>query len=238
MVQQYAKRYEIEIFVTGDIVTLKFPGGSGGVRTATDYRRLFCTVRKVFQAHRFELQTKYGVLDRLVPTRELKKVPRLLADSMEMEALVNGPSKRVSIIKIGEMASTSDRLLISCRCKGKCSSRQCRCFKEGKRCSVHCHANVEHDCGLLASLMNPTERALTEKEKSSQGKKRARADTTKIVLLLIARYIDIDIDFSFATGFPLLAANIWAFVGGARVLPIKGDARYTFIYCSLPAKNA
>lgn len=74
MAQQYAKSHEIEVFIIGDVVTIKLPGGSGGVRTAPDSRRLFCTVRKVLQAHRYELQPKYGVLDRLVPTRELKKV--------------------------------------------------------------------------------------------------------------------------------------------------------------------
>lgn len=159
MVQQYAKSHEIEVFTIGDVVSLKLPGGSGGVRTATDSRRLFCTVRQVPKAHRYELQTKYGVLDRLVPTRELKKVPRLLADSEEMRTLVNGPLKKVSMRKIGEMASTSDRVLISCRCKAECSSRKCRCFKEGKRCSVHCHASAEHNCGFLATVAARTESA-------------------------------------------------------------------------------
>jgi hypothetical protein len=68
--------------------------------------------------------------------------------------------------------------LISCRCKGKCASRRCRYFKEGKRCSVHCHVDAEHDCGFLASLANCTEVALKEKKKGDfiKGKKMARAD--------------------------------------------------------------
>jgi hypothetical protein len=178
MVMQYSKSHEIDVFAVRDIVTLRLPGGSGGVRTSTDSRRLFCSIRSVPHEHRYELQTKFGVLDRLVPTRELKRVPRLLADSQEIEALVNGPSKKVSMKKIGEKASTSDRVLISCRCKGKCASRRCRCFKEGKRCSVHCHVDAEHDCGFLASLANRTEVALKEKEKGDfiKGKKMARAD--------------------------------------------------------------
>jgi hypothetical protein len=178
MVMQYSKSHEIDVFAVGDIVTLRLPGGSGGVRTSTDSRRLFCSIRSVPHEHRYELQTKFGVLDRLVPTRELKRVPRLLADSQEIEALVHGPSKKVSMKKIGEKASTSDRVLISCRCKGKCASRRCRCFKEGKRCSVHCHVDAEHDCGFLASLANRTEVALKEKKKGDfiKGKKMARAD--------------------------------------------------------------
>jgi hypothetical protein len=132
MVKQYNKSHEIDVFAVKDIVTLRLPGGSGGVRTSTDSRRLFCSIRSVPHEHRYELQTKFGVLDRLVPTRELKRVPRLLADSEEIEALLNGPSKKVSMKKIGEMASTSDRVLISCRCKGKCASRRCRCFKKGR----------------------------------------------------------------------------------------------------------
>lgn len=96
-----------------------------------------------------------------------------------MKALVNGPSKKVLVSKIGEMASTNDRVLISCRCKGKCARRKCRCFKEGKRCSVHCHANAEHDCGFLASLATLTERALGEKDNSTKGTKTVRTDMEK-----------------------------------------------------------
>lgn len=177
MAMQYSRSHEIDIFVAGDIVTLRLPGGSGGVRTSTDSRRLFCSIRSV-PHNRYELQTRFGVLDRLVPTRELKRVPKLLADSQEIKALVNGPSKKVSMRKIGEKASTSERILISCRCKGKCAGRRCRCFKEGKRCSVHCHADAEHDCGFLASLANRTEAGLKQKEKwgFNTGKKISRVD--------------------------------------------------------------
>jgi hypothetical protein len=79
--------------------------------------------------------------------------------------------------KIREKALTSDRILISCSCKGKCASRRCRCFKEGKRYSVHCHVDVEHNCGFLAGLANRTEVALKEKKKGDfiKGKKIARA---------------------------------------------------------------
>lgn len=146
MVQQYTKRHEIEILVTGDIVTLKLPGGSGGFVQLLFQETLLCST---------ESSTCTSIwAPNQVPTCELKKVPRLLADSVEMEVPVNCPSKRVSMRKIGEMAVTGDRVLISCRCKGKCSSRKCPYVKEGKRCSVHCHANGENGCGLLASLAN------------------------------------------------------------------------------------
>ena len=64
-----------------------------------------------------------------------------------------------------ESASTRDRVIISCKCTGACATNRCRCFKEKKKCSVHCHDSAEHDCGYLASLALRTEIALIEKEK-------------------------------------------------------------------------
>jgi hypothetical protein len=51
MVMQYSKSHEIDVFAVGDIVTLRLPGGSRGVRTSTDSRRLFCSIRSVPHEH-------------------------------------------------------------------------------------------------------------------------------------------------------------------------------------------
>jgi hypothetical protein len=78
--------------------------------------------------------------------------------------------------------------VISCKCKGLCNTKRCQCFKEQKRCSVHCHSSDDdHDCGLLASIGLQTEKALVSQAKAielgsgsrsrSRSQKRARANT-------------------------------------------------------------
>ena len=172
MAKRYSKHYEIDEFVAGDIVALKLPKGA---RTTTDMRRIFGRILSVPHNHRYEVQTEYGVLDRLLPTRELMRVPKSLANSIP----VIGPKKRVSMKKVGEEASTSERVIISCKCKGLCATNRCRCFKEKKKCSVHCHDSAEHDCGFLASLALRTELAIIAKplKGSLKGTKRQRANT-------------------------------------------------------------
>jgi hypothetical protein len=45
-----------------------------------------------------------------------------------------------------------DRVIISYKCKGLCVTKRYKCFKEGKKCSVHYYNSVEHDCKFLTSL--------------------------------------------------------------------------------------
>jgi hypothetical protein len=69
-------------------------------------------------------------------------------------------------------ASTSARVGVSCQCKGPCSTKRCRCYKQDKECSVHCYRD-DHDCGNLSEPATRTEIALVERPR----RKRARADT-------------------------------------------------------------
>jgi hypothetical protein len=177
MVEKYSKRHEIEVFAVGDIVTLKLPRGT---RTSTDNRRVFGRVLGMPHRDRYEVQTEFGVVDRLIPARELAPVSALLARGID----VQGPRKKLALSAIAKKNSTSERVIISCKCKGKCATKRCNCFKNGKRCSVHCHSNAEHDCGFLASLALRTEVAMKEKGKESDDEiserrrgKRARANT-------------------------------------------------------------
>lgn len=103
-------------------------------------------------------------------------MPRLLVDSKEIKALVNSPSKKVSIRKIREIALTSDRVLVSCRCKAECASRKYCCFKEGKRYLVHFHANAEYNCRFLATVTARTKSILRDKDRSKRRGETAGAD--------------------------------------------------------------
>ena len=176
MVKKYSKKHTIEVFAIGDIVSMALPRLT---RTSTNMKRIWGRVLSVPYSDRYEIQTKWGVLDRKVVTRHLQRVPRSVADGLD----VNGPRKLVSMKFIAENASSSDRVIISCKCKNKCGTKRCRCFKEGVKCSVHCHDSAEHDCGFLASLSYRTELAIKEKETREEGlgkgkgKKRARSNT-------------------------------------------------------------
>jgi hypothetical protein len=108
---------------------------------------------------------EYSVIKRFMPIKELERVP--LSIGIEIE----GPSTNIALSKVALEASTSDRVVILCKCKGKCNTKRCWCFNEQKRCFIHCYSgNDDHDCVFLASLALQTEKAFT-------SRKRARVNT-------------------------------------------------------------
>ena len=102
-------------------------------------------------------------------------------------------------------ASTSERVGILCQCKGLCSTKRCRCYKESREYSVHYYRD-DHDCGNLSGLPIRTEATLVERRK----RKRARANTTGIV----------DNEYIFICGWPrpfmngLVQSEMHLFMGG------------------------
>ncbi len=106
------------------------------------------------------------------------RVVKTVADQIE----VHGPKTKLSLKKVAEYASLADRVIISCKCKGVCVTKRYRCFKEGKRCSVHCYDLAEHDCGFLASLALRIELAMKDNPIKKRGKKRLRGNTIGTVV--------------------------------------------------------
>ena len=105
------------------------------------------------------------MIEHLIPIKELERV-RL---SIGIE--VNSPSKKIAFSRAAIEASTSKRVVILYKCKGKYNTKQCCCFKEQKKCSVHCHrGDSNYNCGFLSSLAVCTEKALALR-------KQARANT-------------------------------------------------------------
>jgi hypothetical protein len=90
---------------------------------------------------------------------------------------VQGPKTKLSLKKVAEHHSSAERVIISCKCKGLCQTKRYRCFKEGEKCSVHCHDSAEHDCGYLASFAIRTEIAIADNPAKGKGAKRQRANT-------------------------------------------------------------
>jgi hypothetical protein len=112
-------------------------------------------------------------VERLFLVKELMRVVKTVADQIE----VHGPKTKLSLKKVIEYVSLADRVIISCKCKGVCATKRCRCFKEGKKCSVYCHDLVKHDCGFLVSLALRIELAMKDNLAKKRGTKRLRANT-------------------------------------------------------------
>jgi len=165
MVKKYSKSHDIQHFETRDIVSIKVPRED---RTSTDNRRLFARILDEPHSHRYKVVTFSGTLKRLIPTKELGVVEKALWSDI----IIPENTKEVTLGLAAREASTSARVGVSCQCKGPCNTKRCRCYKESKKCSVHCHRD-EHDCGNLSGLATRTEKALVERPRG----KRARADT-------------------------------------------------------------
>lgn len=112
--------------------------------------------------------TASGVIKRLIPTKGLSAVNKSLWPDISIPMT----TKEVTLTEAARDASTSARVGVSCQCKGECSTKRCRCYKEDKECTVHCHRE-DHNCGNQSGLAIRAELALVERPK----RKRARADT-------------------------------------------------------------
>jgi hypothetical protein len=165
MIRKYTKKHDIQHFNIRAIVSIKVPRED---RTSTDNKRLFARILEEPYPHRYRILTCSGIIQRLIPTKSLGVVEQALWSDI----LIPTSTKEVTLGLAAREASTSARVGISCQCKGQCSTKRCRCYKETKECSVHCH-NDDHNCGNLSGLSTRTEIALVERPK----RKRARADT-------------------------------------------------------------
>jgi hypothetical protein len=175
MIQKYSKRHNIQHFDIGAIVSIKVPRED---RTSTDNKRLFARILEEPYPHWYQAITLSGIIQRLIPTKSLQAVEQALWSDITIPT----STKQVTLALAAREASTSARVGISCQCKGQCNSKRCRCYKEVKGCSVHCH-NDDHDCGNLSGLATRTEIALVERPRVERPRverprrKRARADT-------------------------------------------------------------
>jgi hypothetical protein len=124
--------------------------------------------------YKYEIQTEWGIVEWLFPVKEPMRVVKTVADQIE----VRGPKTKLSLKKVAEYASSADRVIISCKCKGLCTTKCYRYFKEDKKCLIHYHDSAEHDCGFLASLALQTELALKDNPVKKRGTKRLRANIT------------------------------------------------------------
>jgi hypothetical protein len=165
MARKYTKKHDIQHFDIGAIVSIKVPRED---RTSTDNKRLFARILEEPYPHWYRVLTPSGIIQRLIPTKSLGVVEQALWSDI----LIPTSMKQVTLGLVAREASTSAQVGVSCQCKGQCSTKRCRCYKETKECSVHCY-NDDHDCGNLLGLATRTEIALVKRPR----RKRAWADT-------------------------------------------------------------
>lgn len=171
--KKYNKKWIIGEWAKDDIVTLRIPRE---LQTSTDNLRIFCKV--VSRPHRnvYELQCPYEILDRKFATKNLERVPDFIAQGIA----IGSNTTKIALAEAARRSSSSDRVRVSCQCKGNCATNRCRCYKESFLCTVHCPTNG-HVCQNLSSLSKRTEGALKLRESRS---KRQRANTIRDVIVV------------------------------------------------------
>ena len=178
MQRKPAKQHTIEVFLPGDLVSLKIPRED---RAATNNLRVFCRVVKQSRLNRYQLLTRHGLLTNHYPVNTLLRIPPAAQDGLDKiipplpagsdgigGAGSSNPAvralfqKKITLHAVAALESHSESVGISCNCKGICTGR-CRCKKNRRECSVHCHAD-EHDCGNLCPLERRTEMAIISRQ--------------------------------------------------------------------------
>ena len=155
--RKYNRQHIVERLIAGDIVTLKMPGED---RAATDPTRITCRVLAKSYPNRYKLQNQYGVLSNHFPVTQLLCVPDSASAQIAIPCVPM--STVISLHAAAGKNSTSERIDISCNCKGPQCKGRCRCIKNKVKCSVYCHS-TEHDCGNLLELAKRTELALVNR---------------------------------------------------------------------------
>ena len=75
MANRYNKRFHIDHFEVNSIISLRIPKED---RATLDLPRLYARVLAQPHTGRYQLQTQYGILDRLYPIAEINHVPSLV----------------------------------------------------------------------------------------------------------------------------------------------------------------
>lgn len=89
MKQKYSRNHRVIIFQPEDIVTLRIPKED---RAATDNHQVVVMIKRIPHEGRHEIQTRFGVLDRLYPTGELNVILPLIKKVIDLVLLEYLPS--------------------------------------------------------------------------------------------------------------------------------------------------
>ena len=107
-------------------------------QASTDDRRVFSQVIHFHSGSSYEIQTKYGILNRNFPTSELMPLP----STIDLGILTPPPDRKITLHAIAASESKTDKVPVFCNCKDKrswCSTRRCACVKADVKCEMACY---------------------------------------------------------------------------------------------------
>ncbi|RFU36006.1 hypothetical protein B7463_g409, partial [Scytalidium lignicola] len=104
MVEKYLKKHDIQHFDIGDIVSIKVPRED---RTATDNRWLFGRILDEPYSHRYKVITQSGIINRLMPTKDLGLGRYLQANELGYHASV-----KVSVVLKGVVVLRKAKIVL------------------------------------------------------------------------------------------------------------------------------
>ncbi len=113
-------------------------------RVSTDSKRVFGQVIRIYSGSSYEIQTKYGILDRNFPTSELMPLP----STIDLGIPTTAPDQKITLHAVAARESTTDKVPVFCKCKDKrswCSARKFACVKTDVKCGVACHRGGDYD---------------------------------------------------------------------------------------------
>ena len=176
MKQRYARNHKVITFEPDDIVKLHIPKKD---RAATDNHRVVVMIKSIPHEGRHQIQTKFGILDRLYPTGEFNVIPCVDQDSYRKDFL-GVPTKLITLNAVAVKVGTSNKIAVSCNCKKSCTPQsKCKCRKNKVECLQY-FQNSRRDCKNAGSLKTGTDVTIfPKKEERSEDKSTSDSESSK-----------------------------------------------------------
>ena len=176
MQKKYNASHKIVIFKEGEFASMVIPKED---RAPSDNLRIIVKILAIPLYSRHRVQSLYGIIKGLIPTRSLNVIAEQLVPGY-MEDFKNAPGKEILLSQAAAEASNAEKVALACNCRKKCTKR-CTCVKNNKPCSQYCHKS-EIDCGNApGTVLELTEAQLisrTDYVGPLKASKRKRAATT------------------------------------------------------------
>ena len=133
MVNQMNKgKKRIKEYQIGDLVRVAVPKID---RFSVDRPTLPCKIIKKTKNDKYELGTKFGIIEICYAASELEPL-----GTAAFPELDNIPSNKISIREAARLQSVGPVSGGICNYKNECNNNRCRCKKAGGNCSSRCHS--------------------------------------------------------------------------------------------------
>ena len=132
MKEKYEWNPKVITFVPDEIVTICILKEDWA---ATDNHRVVVMIKSLPHGGPHQIQTKFGILDRLYSTGELNVIPSVNQDGYRKDFL-GALTKLITLHTVAAKIDTSNKVAVSCNCKKSCTFQsKCKCQKNKVECS-------------------------------------------------------------------------------------------------------